>query len=115
MMGGLPLALHHEGVAPGWAGVLVAVSAATVIAGQRLRPRRRRPGVPSRRMALGYLLLALGLVLAARGLGTPAGAASLLARRRLEPRRRVLLGEPFAVVAGLAPDATAAAISRRTA
>ena len=37
MMGGLPLALHRGGVASGWAGALVALSAATVIAGTRLR------------------------------------------------------------------------------
>ena len=54
MMGGLPLALHHEGVAPRWAGVLVAVSATTVIAGQPLRRRLPAAWGPFRRMALGY-------------------------------------------------------------
>jgi MFS family permease len=104
MMGGLPLALHHEGVAPGWAGILIAVSAATVIAGQRLRRLLPAPWGPFRRMALGYLLLAAGLALAAPASMSGAGLAYVIPVVIWSLGDVILLGEPFAVVAGLAPE-----------
>ena len=104
MMGGLPLALHHEGVAPGWAGVLGAVSAATVIAGQRLRRVLPAAWGPFRRMALGYLLLALGLALAAPASVTGTGLAYVAPVAVWSIGDVILLGEPFAVVAQLAPE-----------
>jgi MFS family permease len=109
MIGGLPLALHRNGVPSGWAGVLVAVSAATVIAGARFRGWLPSGWGPFRRMTVGYLLLALGLglavpaaLLAAR---TGTGAAYLLPVVVWSVGDALLLGEPFAVVAGLAAPA----------
>lgn len=105
MVGGLPLALHHEGVEAGWAGVLVAVSATTVIAGQPLR--RLLPGSwdAFRRMALGYSLLALGLALAAPvQAATGSGLAYVVPVAVWSLGDVILLGEPFAVVAELAPE-----------
>jgi MFS family permease len=104
MMGGLPLALHHEGVAPGWAGVLLAVSAATVIVGQRLRRVVPEAWGPFRRMGLGYLLLALGLALAAPASTTGTGLAYVVPVAVWSLGDVILLGEPFAVVAELAPE-----------
>jgi MFS family permease len=104
MMGGLPLALHHEGVAPGWAGVLLAVSAATVIVGQRLRRVVPSAWGPFRRMGLGYLLLALGLALAAPASATGTGPAYVVPVAVWSLGDVILLGEPFAVVAELAPE-----------
>jgi MFS family permease len=63
LMCGLPLAVHDDGLAAWWPGVLVAVSAATVIAAGRLPLTRR--GDAFSRMRAGYALLALGLALAA--------------------------------------------------
>lgn len=103
MMVGLPLALHDQGAAPAWAGGLVAVSAVTVIAGRRLRLSRSTD--PFDRMCTGYGLLALGLTLAALVAATGAtGAAYLLPVVAWSLGDVVLLGEPFAVVAGLAPE-----------
>jgi predicted MFS family arabinose efflux permease len=109
MVGGLPLALNRGGVASGWAGALVAVSAATVIAGTRVRSLLPPAWGPFRRMALGYLLLALGLGLAVPAAlvaaGTGTGAAYLLPVVVWSVGDALLLGEPFAVVAGLAAPA----------
>jgi predicted MFS family arabinose efflux permease len=102
MVGGLPLALQREGVAATWAGVLVAVSAATVIAGTRLRGRLPGGWSPFRRMGLGYLLLAVGLGLAVPAAWTGTGAAYLPAVLVWSVGDALLLGEPFAVVAALA-------------
>ncbi len=104
MMGGLPLALHHEGVEPRWAGVLVAVSATTVIAGQPLRRRLPASWDAFRRMALGYSLLALGLALAAPAQATGTGLAYVVPVAVWSLGDVILLGEPFAVVAELAPE-----------
>ncbi|HET7432308.1 MAG TPA: MFS transporter [Nocardioides sp.] len=111
MLVGLPLALHDQHAAPAWAGVLVAVSAVTVIGGRRLRLTRATD--PFARMRTGYTLLAVGLALAALAAGASAltpdaalpGAAYLLPVVVWSLGDVVLLGEPFAVVAGLAPDA----------
>ena len=104
MLVGMPLALHDQGAAPGWAGVLAAVSAATVVAGRRRSLTRADD--PFVRMRLGHAVLALGLalaaVVAACGL---TGGAYLLPVVVWSLGDVVLLGEPFAVVAGLAPEA----------
>jgi MFS family permease len=109
MVGGLPLAVHREGLPSGWAGALVSLSAATVIAGARFRGWLPSGWGPFRRMTAGYLILALGLglavpaaVLAARA-GT--GAPYLLPVVVWSVGDALLLGEPFAVVAGLAAPA----------
>jgi MFS family permease len=100
MMVGLPLALHADGAAPVWAGLLLAVSAVTVIGARRLPISRHRDAFG--RMRTGYALLALGLglaaIVAAAG-GT--GALYLLPVVVWSIGDVVLLGEPFAVVAGL--------------
>jgi MFS family permease len=101
MMCGLPLALHHDGVAAGWAGVLVALSAATVIVGRPLRLSSH--GDPFLRMRTGYALLAAGLVLAGVvTAGGPTGWWYLVPVVVWSLGDAVLLGEPLAVVADLA-------------
>jgi len=104
MMVGLPLALHADGAPPVWAGLLVTLSAVTVILGRRLRIS----GHPDAfgRMRTGYALLALGLGLAA---GVAAvggtGVAYVVPVVVWSIGDVVLLGEPFAVVADLAEPA----------
>jgi predicted MFS family arabinose efflux permease len=101
LMCGLPLAVHDDGLAAWWPGVLVAVSAATVIAAGRLPLTRR--GDAFSRMRAGYALLALGLALAAGvALAGPRGWWYLVPVVVWSAGDRVLLGEPMAVVAGLA-------------
>jgi hypothetical protein len=104
MVIGLPLSLHADGAAPAWAGVLLAVSAVTVIVGRRLRISRHPDAFG--RMRTGYAVLALGLglaaIVAASG-GT--GAVYLVPVVVWSLGDVVLLGEPFAVVAGLAVPA----------
>lgn len=101
LMCGLPLAVHDDGLATWWPGVLVAVSAATVIAAGRLRLTRH--GDAFSRMRAGYALVALGLALAAGvALAGPRGWWYLVPVVVWSAGDRVLLGEPMAVVAGLA-------------
>jgi hypothetical protein len=101
LMCGLPLAVHDDGLATWWPGVLVAVSAATVIAAGRLPLTRH--GDAFSRMRAGYALLALGLALAAGvALAGPRGWWYLVPVVVWSAGDRVLLGEPMAVVAGLA-------------
>jgi MFS family permease len=103
MLGGLPLALHADGVAPRWAGLLAAVSATTVIAGQRLRRLVPDGWSPFTRMALAHLLLALGLALAVPAVTAGTGLAYVVPVVVWSLGDVILLGEPFAVVAELAP------------
>ena len=101
MMCGLPLALHHDGLPAGWAGGLVALSAATVIAGRRL-PLSRHVD-PFLRMRSGYALLAVGLAFA--GAATTLGAEGwsyVVPVVVWSLGNAVLLGESLAVVADLA-------------
>lgn len=105
MMVGLPVGLHADGAAPAWAGLLLAVSAVTVILGRRVRISRHPDAFG--RMRTGYALLALGLGLAAlaAGAGTT-GVAYVVPVVVWSLGDVVLLGEPFAVVATLAePEA----------
>jgi MFS family permease len=104
MLGGLPLALRSADVPVGWAGVLLAVGAVTVVAGQRVRSRLPAAGgTPFARMRSGYLLLALGLGLATVvAVLQPSGPAYVLPVVVWSLGAVVLLGEPFAVVADLA-------------
>ncbi|MBO0844770.1 MAG: MFS transporter, partial [Nocardioides sp.] len=104
MMVGLPLALHADDVAPVWAGALLAVSALTVILVRR-RPPTRHPD-PFARMRTGYGLLASGLALAtAVAVRWPAGPLYVLPVVVWSVGSAVLLGEPLAVVAGIAAPA----------
>jgi MFS family permease len=102
MMCGLPLALHHEGLSPRWAGVLVALSAATVIVGRRLPVSGHAD--PFLRMRTGYAVLGLGLLLAAAATAVGSDGWSYVGPVVVwSLGDAVLLGEPLAVVAGLAP------------
>jgi hypothetical protein len=81
----------------------VAVSAVTVIGAQRVPLARAAD--PFARMRLGHALLALGLVLATVvAAGGLTGGAYLVPVAVWSVGDVVLLGEPFAVVAGLAPE-----------
>jgi MFS family permease len=104
MLGGLPLALHVQGVAPRWAGLLAAVSAITVIAGQRLRRLVPDAWSPFSRMSLAYLLLTLGLLLAVPAAATATGPAYVVPVVVWSLGDVILLGEPFAIVAELATE-----------
>jgi predicted MFS family arabinose efflux permease len=107
MVCGLPLALHAQGARPWWPGVLVAVSAATVIGTVRLRPFAT--GDAFARMRTGYALVALGLLLAGVvASALPPGWSYVAPVVVWSMGDAILLGEPFAVVAGLAgPDGRA--------
>ena len=72
MMCGLPLALHRDGSRLGWAGALAALSAVTLIAGQRLSLSTHTD--PFLRMRSGYALLGAGLLLA--GVATIRGSGA---------------------------------------
>jgi hypothetical protein len=104
IMVGLPLGLRADHAAAAWPGILIAVAATTAILGRRL-PLTRAPD-PFARMRTGYALLAAGLALAAL-----VGAVHAHVAWYLPPwvvwslGSTVLLGEPFAVVAGLAEEA----------
>ena len=104
MVGGLPLALRSGGVPLAWSGALLAVGAATVVVGQRFRSRLPAGGrTPFERMRTGYLVLALGLGLAGVVAAVrPSGPAYVLPVVVWSLGSLLLLGEPFAVVAGLA-------------
>jgi hypothetical protein len=105
MIGGLPLALHRDGVAGWWAGTLVAVSAVTVVLGQRARRLLPRDWDTFSRMGAGYALLALGLAVAFPAALTHTGTAYVFPVVVWSLGTVILLGEPLAVVAGLAPEA----------
>jgi len=101
MMVGLPLALHADGAAPAWAGLLLAVSAVTVVLGRWVPIARRADAFG--RMRTGYALLAAGLGLAALvAVAGATGAAYVVPVVVWSVGDVVLLGEPFAVVAALA-------------
>jgi MFS family permease len=97
---GVPLALHHDGLAAGWAGVLMMLSAATVILAGRVPVSRHVD--PFLRMRTGYVLLALGLVVAALTVTVrPSGWGYVAAVLVWSLGDAILLGEPLGVVAGL--------------
>jgi hypothetical protein len=75
-----------------------------VIAGQRLRRLVPDAWSPFARMALAHLLLAVGLALAVPAVTTRTGLAYAVPAVVWSLSEVILLGEPFAVVAGLAPQ-----------
>ncbi|KRF37780.1 hypothetical protein ASG94_03245 [Nocardioides sp. Soil805] len=97
-MVGLPLTLLERGLPASRMGWLLAVSALVMVLVQRLT-RDWSPS-PFRAMAIGYVLLAVGM-----GIAGAAGSTGgfVLAVAVWSVGDLLLLGHPFAVVAGLAP------------
>ena len=97
---GLPLTLVARGLPADRMGVLLTVSALTVVAGQVTLRRLAHPPEGFRAMALGYLLLAGGLVLTGLASDTAAFVAATVVWSTGD---LLLLGHPYAVVSRLAP------------
>ncbi|WP_457207545.1 MFS transporter [Nocardioides sp. P5_C9_2] len=97
-MVGLPLTLLDRGLPAGRMGWLLAVSALVMVAAQRLT-RDWSPS-PFRAMAVGYVLLAVGMAIAG---GATSTGGFVVAVTVWSVGDLLLLGHPFAVVAGLAP------------
>lgn len=97
-MVGLPLTLLERGLPAGRMGWLLAVSALVMVVAQRTT--RGWAPTPFRAMATGYVLLAAGMGLAGVA-GTTTGFVVAVAVWSVGDL--LLLGHPFAVVAGLAP------------
>ena len=96
---GLPLTLQARGLPPEHAGLLLTTSAVTVVVGQPLL-RCRALADPFRALAVGHLLLALGLL----GTGLATGLAGFtLATVVWSLGDVVLLGQLLSVVSRLAP------------
>ncbi|WP_310526281.1 MFS transporter [Nocardioides sp.] len=99
----LPLTLLARGLPASHLGWLLSVSAAVMVIGQRLL--RDWAPTPFRAMTIGYVALAAGLAVA--GLATSM-AGFVLAVAIWSVGDLLLLGHPFAVVAGLAPAGASA-------
>ncbi|HMD11583.1 MAG TPA: MFS transporter [Marmoricola sp.] len=102
---GLPLTMVERGMPAGQFGLLMTVSSVTVVLAQPLlasRPASRLvPGNPFGAMRVGYLMLGAGLA----GTGWASGLAGFLATTVVWSVGDVLLlGLPFAIVSGLAPE-----------
>ena len=109
---GLPLTMVERGLPAAQFGLLMTVSSVTVVLAQPLLASRLVPGNPFGAMRVGYLVLGAGLA----GTGWASGLAGFLATTVVWSLGDVLLlGLPFAIVSGLAPEGPAAATSRRTA
>lgn len=101
IMMALPLTLARRGLEPADAGLLFTASAVTVIAAQpALRLRRLATLSDSAALALGYTLLAIGLVGYAMAHTLP---AFLITTAVWSLGDVLILGRAFSVVAGLAP------------
>lgn len=101
----LPLALAARGLRAADTGLLLTVSAATVVCGQPLLRLRRVAGLPAHTALLaGHALLAAGLLgyAAARGLPGAAAATVPCALGEL-----LVMGRAYALVADLAPPSAA--------
>jgi len=96
----VPLTLAARGIAPERTGLLLTVSALTVVAGQPLL-RWAPLQAPARALTVGYLALAAGLL--ATGLSTtlPAFAAATVLWSAGD---LLLLGHAWTLVAGIAPE-----------
>jgi MFS family permease len=98
---GLPLTMVERGLPAAQFGVLMAVSSVTVVLAQPLLASRLVPGNPFGTMRVGYLVLGAGLA----GTGWASGLAGFLATTVVWSVGDVLLlGLPFAIVSGLAPE-----------
>ncbi len=98
---GLPLTMVERGLPAGQFGLLMTVSSVTVVLAQPLLVSRLVPGNPFGTMRVGYLVLGAGLA----GTGWASGLAGFLATTVVWSVGDVLLlGLPFAIVSGLAPE-----------
>lgn len=98
---GLPLTMVERGLPAGQFGLLMTVSSVTVVLAQPLLASRLVPGNPFGTMRVGYLVLGAGLA----GTGWASGLAGFLATTVVWSIGDVLLlGLPFAIVSGLAPE-----------
>lgn len=97
-MVGLPLTLLARGLPAGGMGWLLAVSALVMVLAQRAT--RAWSPAPFRAMAVGYVLLAAGMGVAGVADAMPAFVVAVAV---WSVGDLLLLGHPFAVVAGLAP------------
>jgi hypothetical protein len=97
----LPLGLPARGLPAADAGLLFTVSAVTVVCGQPLLRLRRAAALPTpAALALGHLLLALGLFGYAAATTLPAAAAATVLCGLGE---LLVMGRMYAAAAGLAP------------
>ncbi|MCY7396314.1 MAG: MFS transporter [Nocardioides sp.] len=101
----LPLTLVARAIPVERYGLVLALSALVVVAAQPVLGSRRLPEDPFTVMAIGYVVLAVGLGLTAY-VGSLAGF--LVATVVWALGDVLLLGHPFVVVAGLAPAGTSA-------
>ena len=97
---GLPLTLVARGLPADRLGLLLTVSAATIVAGQPVLRRLPAPRDGFAAMALGHLLLAAGLALTAVAHHLPTFVAATVVWSAGD---LLLLGHPYAVVSRLAP------------
>lgn len=98
---GLPLTMVERGLPAAQFGLLMTVSSVTVVLAQPLLASRLVPGNPFGTMRVGYLVLGAGLA----GTGWASGLAGFLATTVVWSIGDVLLlGLPFAIVSGLAPE-----------
>ncbi len=98
---GLPLTLVERGLPAAQFGLLMTASSVTVVLAQPLLATRMVPGNPFGAMLVGYLVLGAGLA----GTGWASGLAGFLATTVVwSLGDALLLGLPFAIVSGLAPE-----------
>jgi MFS family permease len=98
---GLPLTMVERGLPAAQFGLLMTVSSVTVVLAQPVLASRLVPGNPFGTMQVGYLVLGAGLA----GTGWASGLTGFLATTVVWSIGDVLLlGLPFAIVSGLAPE-----------
>lgn len=98
---GLPLTMDERGLPAAHFGLLMTVSSVTIVVAQPLLAWRLVPDDPFGTMRVGYLALGAGLA----GTGWASGLAGFLATTVVWSVGDVLLlGLPFAIVSGLAPE-----------
>ncbi len=97
----LPLTVVARGLPVGDAGLLLTVSAVTVVAGQPLLRWGPFSTSPFRTMAIGYAVLAAGLAATGLATGLPGFTAATVL---WSVGDLVLLGHAWSIVSGLAPE-----------
>jgi MFS family permease len=98
----LPVALQHRGLRPSDAGILFTVSAATIIGAQPILRLKRLSTLPlPRSLALGYLLLGIGLIGYAV---SDDQAVAIVSTAVWSLGDLIFMGRAYGHVATLAPD-----------